>query len=58
MLCSCGGTIREHELTSEKGATRTAWTCGSCGRYEVIKRLVDQEPNTRHNMVYSNLPRS
>ena len=30
--CKCGGRVREHVLTKD----RVAWTCGDCGRYEVI----------------------
>jgi len=30
--CKCGGKVREHVLTQN----RVAWTCGDCGRYEVI----------------------
>jgi hypothetical protein len=32
--CTCGGLIRQHELTG----SREAWTCGGCGRYCVIDR--------------------
>lgn len=38
-VCKCGGQIRQHELTKN----REAWTCNSCGRYEVIDR--DKEIN-------------
>lgn len=31
-ICQCGGHIRTHPLT----AGRDAWTCGACGRYEVV----------------------
>lgn len=30
--CKCGGHIRQHPLTQ----AREAWTCGACGRYEVV----------------------
>jgi hypothetical protein len=30
--CKCGGLVREHQLTQG----RQAWTCGACGRYEVV----------------------
>jgi hypothetical protein len=30
--CKCGGKVREHVLKEN----RVAWTCGDCGRYEVI----------------------
>lgn len=30
--CKCGGIIRVHELVR----IREAWTCGACGRYEII----------------------
>ena len=33
-VCKCGGSIRQHPLTR----SREAWTCNSCGRYEVIDR--------------------
>ena len=33
-VCKCGGIVRQHELTGN----REAWTCGSCGRYQIIKR--------------------
>lgn len=32
--CTCGGIIRQHQLTGE----REAWTCGGCGRYGAIAR--------------------
>lgn len=32
--CTCGGIIRQHQLTGE----REAWTCGACGRYGAIQR--------------------
>lgn len=32
--CKCGGIIRQHELTRN----RAAWTCGGCGRYEIMDR--------------------
>jgi len=39
-VCKCGGIVGQHELT--KG--REAWTCRSCGRYEVFtKPLSDVE---------------
>ena len=41
--CQCGGIIRTHNVLAGK-----AYTCGSCGRYEVIKpnepKPVAQEP--------------
>ena len=30
--CKCGGLVREHQLTQG----RQAWTCGACGRYEIV----------------------
>jgi hypothetical protein len=39
--CKCGGIIRTHELRG----WREAWTCGACGRYEVIGR----DPNRQAN---------
>lgn len=32
-ICKCGGIVEQHALT--KG--REAWTCRSCGRYEIFK---------------------
>jgi hypothetical protein len=32
--CTCGGIIRQHELTGE----REAWTCNACGKYSAIQR--------------------
>jgi hypothetical protein len=32
--CKCGGLVKEHQLAR----SREAWTCGECGRYEVIER--------------------
>jgi hypothetical protein len=37
--CTCGGLIRQHELTGD----REAWTCGACGRYCVIDRAAGRE---------------
>jgi hypothetical protein len=34
--CTCGGIIRQHELTGE----REAWTCNACGKYSAISRAV------------------
>jgi hypothetical protein len=32
--CTCGGIIRQHQLTGE----REAWTCNACGKYSAIRR--------------------
>jgi hypothetical protein len=32
--CTCGGIIRQHELTGD----REAWTCNACGKYSAISR--------------------
>ena len=37
--CSCGGIVRQHGLTNN----REAWTCGACGRYEIIQRNCDEQ---------------
>lgn len=37
--CKCGGQIRQHQLTNN----REAWTCNTCGRYEVIDLKKDEE---------------
>jgi hypothetical protein len=36
--CTCGGIIRQHELTGE----REAWTCNACGKYSAIQRTKGQ----------------
>ena len=33
-LCKCGGMITQHQLSND----REAWTCRSCGRYEIIEQ--------------------
>ena len=38
--CSCGGVIRQHQLTGN----REAWTCNACGRYEAIERPLPASP--------------
>jgi ribosomal protein L32 len=37
--CKCGGLIRQHHLTMN----RDAWTCNSCGRYEVVSRNISPD---------------
>jgi len=32
-ICPCGGVLTQHQLTNN----REAWTCRSCGRYEVVE---------------------
>ena len=32
-ICKCGGVVRQHQLVNN----REAWTCSSCGRYEVVE---------------------
>ena len=36
-ICKCGGVVGQHQLTNN----REAWTCRSCGRYEVVE--LDEE---------------
>jgi DNA-directed RNA polymerase subunit M/transcription elongation factor TFIIS len=33
-LCKCGGMVAQHQLSND----REAWTCRSCGRYEIIEQ--------------------
>ena len=39
-VCKCGGIVGQHHLTNN----REAWTCRSCGRYEIVE-LKKPEPN-------------
>jgi hypothetical protein len=32
-ICPCGGLVTQHPLTNN----REAWTCRSCGRYEIVE---------------------
>jgi len=32
-ICKCGGIVGQHQLTNN----REAWTCRSCGRYEIVE---------------------
>lgn len=32
-ICPCGGLLTQHPLTNN----REAWTCRSCGRYEIVE---------------------
>jgi hypothetical protein len=46
----CGGRVREHVLTEN----RVAWTCGDCGRYEVISlkgALTKERDDSKHDPV-------
>ena len=38
-ICKCGGVVRQHQLVNN----REAWTCSSCGRYEVVEVKLNQE---------------
>jgi hypothetical protein len=42
--CTCGGIIRQHELTGE----REAWTCNACGKYSAIQRTKGQAMTEKH----------
>jgi hypothetical protein len=39
-ICKCGGVVSQHQLTNN----REAWTCKSCGRYEIFE-VNKPEPN-------------
>ena len=38
-ICKCGGVVRQHQLVNN----REAWTCLSCGRYEVVEVKLNEE---------------
>ena len=37
-VCQCGGAVTQHELVPTEVASRQAWTCTSCRRYEIVER--------------------
>jgi hypothetical protein len=43
--CTCGGIIRQHELTGE----REAWTCNACGKYSAIQRRKEKAMSENDN---------
>jgi butyrate kinase len=39
-ICKCGGVVGQHQLTNN----REAWTCRSCGRYEIVEVKKPDKP--------------
>ena len=40
-ICKCGGIVGQHQLTNN----REAWTCRSCGRYEIVEVKKPDKPD-------------